>query len=80
MTQRLLKRIYCHYHCAIKYNPGTRICIIWYVIANSPLGNFGNFISPRCQCLSEDTLKAVGHFHLMSRPGKVKHPTLEANV
>ena len=28
-----------------------------------------------CQCLSEETLKAVGHFYLMSMPGEVKDPT-----
>ena len=31
--------------------------------------------TPLCQCLSEETLKAVGPFYLMSRPGEVKDPT-----
>ena len=28
-----------------------------------------------CQCLSDETLKAVGPFYLVSMPGKVKDPT-----
>ena len=28
-----------------------------------------------CQCLSEETLKAVGPFYLVSMPGEVKEPT-----
>ena len=28
-----------------------------------------------CQCLSDETLKAVGPFHLVSMPGEVKDPT-----
>ena len=28
-----------------------------------------------CQCLSEETLKAVGTFYLVSMPGEVKDPT-----
>ena len=28
-----------------------------------------------CQCLSEETLKAVGPFYLVSMPGEVKDPT-----
>ena len=31
--------------------------------------------TPLCQCLSEETLKAVGPFYLMSMPGEVKYPT-----
>ena len=31
--------------------------------------------TPLCQCISEETLKAVGPFHLVSMPGEVKHPT-----
>ena len=36
------------------------------------------FRSPRfviCQCLSDETLKAVGPFYLVSMPGEVKDPT-----
>ena len=28
-----------------------------------------------CQCLSDETLKAVGPFYLVSMPGDVKYPT-----
>ena len=32
-------------------------------------------VHPLCLCLSEETLKAVGPFYLMSMPGEVKDPT-----
>ena len=31
--------------------------------------------TPLCQCLSEETLKAVGPFYLVSMPGEVKYST-----
>ena len=31
--------------------------------------------TPLCQCLSEETPKAVGPFYLVSMPGEVKYPT-----
>ena len=31
-------------------------------------------------CLSEETLKAVGPFYLVSMPGEVKYPTQGVNV
>ena len=31
-------------------------------------------------CLSEETLKAVGHFYLVSMPEEVKYPTQGVNV
>ena len=31
--------------------------------------------TPICQCLPEETLKAVGPFYLVSMPGEVKDPT-----
>ena len=31
--------------------------------------------TPLCQCLSEETLKTVGPFYLVSMPGEVKYPT-----
>ena len=37
------------------------------------LGQFP--LPPLCQCLSEETLKAVGPFYLVSMPGEVKDPT-----
>ena len=36
--------------------------------------------TPLCLCLSEETLKAVGPFYLMSMPGEVKDPTPGVNV
>ena len=37
-------------------------------------------LSPLCQCLSEETLTAVGPFYLVSMPGEVKDPTQGVNV
>ena len=31
-------------------------------------------------CLSDETIKAVGPFYLVSMPGEVKHPTQGVNV
>ena len=31
--------------------------------------------TPLCECLLEETLKAVGPFYLVSMPGEVKYPT-----
>ena len=31
--------------------------------------------TPPCECLSEETLKTVGPFYLVSMPGEVKDPT-----
>ena len=31
--------------------------------------------TPPCQCLSDETLKAVGPFYLVPMPGEVKDPT-----
>ena len=31
-------------------------------------------------CLLDETLKAVGHFYLVSMPGEVKDPTQGVNV
>ena len=31
--------------------------------------------TPPCQCLSDETLKAVGPFYLVSMSGEVKDPT-----
>ena len=43
---------------------------------NFLLRNFGNSVCPPlCQCLSEETLTAVGPFYLVSMPGEVKDPT-----
>ena len=49
------------------------------VLGSNPAGGlcFGTLaipFSPLCQCLSDDTLKAVGPFYLVSVPGEVKIP------
>ena len=49
-----------------------------HAAATYSLRNFGNSVYPAfklCQCLSEETLKAVGPFYLVSMPGEVKDPT-----
>ena len=45
---------------------------VWKLLAIS--------FTPLCQCLSEETLKAVGPFYLVSMPGEVKYPTPGVNV
>ena len=41
---------------------------------------WANLFTPFCSCLSEETLKAVGPFYLVSVPGEVKDPTQGVNV
>ena len=45
--------------------------------SNPTAENFASEIpfTPLCQCLSEETLKAVGPFYLVSMPWEVKDPT-----
>ena len=38
-------------------------------------GTLAIMFTPLCQCLSEETVKAVGPFYLVSMPGEVKYPT-----
>ena len=38
-------------------------------------GTLAILFTPLCQYLSEETLKAVGPFYLVSMPGEVKDPT-----
>ena len=40
-----------------------------------PPGGTLIFLGSLCQCLSDETLKAVGPFYLVSMPGEVKDPT-----
>ena len=37
--------------------------------------NFGNSVYSACQCLSDETVKTVGPFYMVSMPGEVKDPT-----
>ena len=39
------------------------------------LGTLAIRFTPLCQCLSDETVKAVGPFYLVSMPGGVKDPT-----
>ena len=45
--------------------------------SNSPaaVSKFGQFRSLQIACLSEETLKAIGPFYLVSMPGEVKDTT-----
>ena len=38
-------------------------------------GTLATPFTPPCQCLSDETLKAVGPFYMVSMPGEVKDPT-----
>ena len=42
---------------------------------NFSLRNFSNSVYPACQFLSDETVKAVGPFYMVSMPGEVKDPT-----
>ena len=41
---------------------------------------WANLFTPLCSCLSEETLKAVGPFYLVSMPGEVKDPTQGVSI
>ena len=54
----------------------------WTVDGSSPIsvktflfGTLAIPFSPLCHCLSDETVKAVGPFYLVSMPGEVKDPT-----
>ena len=47
----------------------------WVIILVDPLRNFGNSVTPLC--LSEESLKAVGPFHLVFIPAEINDPTQE---
>ena len=56
---------------------GDRVVLAWVRITLWQL-RFGTLaipFTPLCQCLSEETLKSVGPFYLVSMPGEVKDPT-----
>ena len=44
-------------------------------IKKNSLRNIGIPFTLLCQCLSDETIKAVGPFYLVSMPGEVKDPT-----
>ena len=41
-------------------------------------GTLAILLTLLCQCLSDETLKAVGPFYLVSMPGEVKDPTMQS--
>ena len=51
---------------------------LWGVVAQwleCCFKTWASLFMPHCPCLSEETLKAVGPFCLVSMPGEVKDPT-----
>ena len=51
-------------------------------MVGAPVRNSGKFVpdNGHCLCLSDETLKAVGPFYLVSMPGEIKDPTQGVNV
>ena len=47
----------------------------WYFDSTSVISKLGQFYSPHFACLSEETLKTIGPFYLVSMPEEVKDPT-----
>ena len=45
------------------------------LLAELRFGNLAIPLTPLCQCISKETLKAVDPFYLVAMPGKVKDPT-----
>ena len=52
----------------------------WFKTICCRFKTWANLFTPLCSCLSEETLKAVGPFYLVSMPGEVKDPTQGVNV
>ena len=51
------------------------------VLCSNPAGGtLAIPFTPLCQCLSEETLKAVGPFYRVSMPGELNDPTHGVNV
>ena len=62
----------------LEHRTGDRVVLAGFESRCGNLIRFGNLATsfvPLCQCLSEETLKAVGPFYLVSMPGEVKDPT-----
>ena len=57
-----------------------RVLGVRILLAAFRFGTLAIPFTPLCQCLSEETLNAVGPFYLVSMPGEVKYPTQRANV
>ena len=59
----------------LEHGTGDRVVLGSNPAAATSPRNFGNSVYPAFQCLSEETLKAVGPLYLVSMPGEVKDPT-----
>ena len=60
----------------LERRPATGLSIVRFPLRKT--FRFGTLAIPFtrfCQCLSEDTVKAVGPCYLLSMPGEVKDPT-----
>ena len=54
---------------------GDRVVLVSNSAGGTSLRNFDNSVYPILQCLSEETLKAVGLFYRVSMPEEVKGGT-----
>ena len=60
-----------------------RVYRLWGVVAQwleRRFETWASSLAPHCLCFSDETLKAVGPFYLVSMPGEVKDPTQGVNV
>ena len=74
-----IKIVGARWPSGLERGTGDRVVLGSNPAATTSLRNFGKIFrfTPLCQCLSEETLKAVGPFYLVSMPGEVKDPTQE---
>ena len=77
-SPKLIVRCNLYRHCRLA-NPHSGGAVAeWVRIPLRKTFRFGTLaipFTPLCQCLSEETLKAVGPFYLVPMPGEVKDPT-----
>ena len=61
----------------LERRPATGLSIVFPLRKTFRFGTLAIPFTPFCQCISEDTVKAVGPFYLVSTPGpgEVKDPT-----
>ena len=71
LTLSTKHNIMMHKYVNINANINLTVCMYILCILETLAISF----TPLCQCLSEETLKAVGPFYLVSMPGEVKYPT-----
>ena len=46
------------------------------ILSGRAAAEFEILFTPFCQCLLEETLKAVGPLYMVSMPGEVKYPSI----